>query len=354
MTRLAAASTPSMRAGLAQWAALGAKLMVTGASFWYVARQVDPAAVLAAVPQLDRALAAGAVAAIMLQIPLVGLRWRSVLEALAALPSRVGRLAIIAVTAIGLFFAQVLPSVAGDGIRAWYLVRLGGDWRHALTSVVIDRAVGVGLLVLLAFAMLLADADLAALGGWRDEALLVDGGLIVAGVLGLLLLPPLAPLLSRWRGSRWVGALALDARRVLLGPRSAVILALGVAVHALTITAVWSLACSLGLDIGLADAAVLFTVMVGVTIVPVSISGWGLRELAVVTLLARHGVPAESALLLSVSFGLTVVAAALPGALAWLLFSAPRPGTQGEAPAPIAGTGRADVSRGAQQGNPGR
>ena len=41
-----------------------------------------------------------------------------------------------------------------------------------------------------------------------------------------------------------------------------------------------------------------------------------------VTLLARHGVPAESALLLSVSFGLTVVTAALPGALAWLLFSA--------------------------------
>jgi hypothetical protein len=52
---------------------------------------------------------------------------------------------------------------------------------------------------------------------------------------------------------------------------------------------VWSLGRAQGLALPVTDAAVLFTVMVGVTIVPVSISGWGLRELAVVSLLADHG-----------------------------------------------------------------
>ena len=78
---------------------------------------------------------------------------------------------MIAVTAIGVFFAQVLPSVAGEGVRAWLLVRLGCDWRNAVTSVVIDRGVGVGLLIALGFVILLLPVlGLTALGGYRDAS----------------------------------------------------------------------------------------------------------------------------------------------------------------------------------------
>jgi hypothetical protein len=69
--------------------------------------------------------------------------------------ARVTIVATIAVSAISVFFAQVLPSVAGEGVRAWLLVRLGCDWRSAVTSVVIDRGVGVGLLIAIGFAILL-------------------------------------------------------------------------------------------------------------------------------------------------------------------------------------------------------
>jgi len=44
-----------------------------------------------------------------------------------------------------------------------------------------------------------------------------------------------------------------------------------------------------GLFFPIPDAAVLVTVMVGVTIIPISISGWGMRELAVISLLSRYG-----------------------------------------------------------------
>jgi hypothetical protein len=67
----------------------------------------------------------------------------------------------------------------------------------------------------------------------------------------------------------------------------------------------------------------LFVVMIGVVAVPISIGGWGLRELAVVSLLGAHGVPAERALLFSVCFGLALLIGSLPGALAWLLFPFP-------------------------------
>jgi glycosyltransferase 2 family protein len=82
--------------------------------------------------------------------------------ALAARNKRMTATAMIAITAIGQFFAQALPSVAGDGVRAWLLARLGCDWRNAAASVVIDRAIGVGVLIALAFVILVLPSGLGA------------------------------------------------------------------------------------------------------------------------------------------------------------------------------------------------
>ena len=86
------------------------------------------------------------------------------------------------------------------------------------------------------------------------------------------------------------------------------ILALGCLIHALTIVVVWSVGRAQGLVLPVSDAAVLFTVMLGVALVPISISGWGLRELAVISLLGNHGIAPEQALLFSVCFGLVLAA----------------------------------------------
>jgi glycosyltransferase 2 family protein len=62
-------------------------------------------------------------------------------------------------------------------------------------------------------------------------------------------------------------------------------------------------------------------VMIGVAIIPISIGGWGLREVAVTSLLGYHGIAPERALLFSVCFGLTLAVGSLPGAVAWLFYS---------------------------------
>ena len=207
---------PSRGGGAGKIAIFAAKLLVTGACFWYLSRQINLGQVISALPLLDFRWAAFAVLVVMLEIPLGGLRWSAIVDALATRDERVTRTVMIGVTAIGVFFAQVLPSVAGDGVRAWLLARLGGDWRNAVISVVLDRAIGAGLLVALSFAiLLLLPTGLMALDGYRDLVLVVYGGLLLAGALGLLLAPKLAPLLARWRYSRWLAKLAVDARRVL-------------------------------------------------------------------------------------------------------------------------------------------
>jgi uncharacterized membrane protein YbhN (UPF0104 family) len=317
---LEAASPP--RSGGAQRVAIFAvKLFVTVACFWYASRQIDWRQVLSAIPLLDFRWAALAVLVAILQLPLLGLRWRNVLDALAMRHAQVTRTAMIAATAVGVFFNQVLPNVAGEGVRAWLLVRLGCDWGNAVTSVVIDRGVGVGLLIALGFAVLLLPSGLTALGEYRHVVLVVYGSLILTGMLGLMVTPTIVPPLARWRYSRWFATLAADIHRVLLGSKGPVILSIGCLLHALTAVVVWFIGRAQGFALPLPDAAVLCVVMTGVAVVPISISGWGLRELAVISLLGYHGVPAEKALLFSVGFGLVFAVGSLPGALVWLLYS---------------------------------
>jgi glycosyltransferase 2 family protein len=314
---------PSHRGGVEKAAIVAAKLLVTGACFWYLSRQIDWRQLSSAIPLLEFRWAALAIFVIMLEIPLAGLRWYNIVDALATRDQQMTRTAVTAATSVGLFFAQVLPNVAGEGMRAWLLVRLGSNWRTAVTSVVIDRAVGVGLLIVLGFVVLLLPSGLTALGGYRDVVLIVYGALILAGALGLLLAPKIVSPLARWRYSRWFATLAADVHRVLLGSKGPVVLGIACLIEAFTIVVVWSLARAQGLALPLPDAMVLFVVMIGVVAVPISIGGWGLRELAVVSLLGTHGVAPEKALLFSVCFGLALAVGFLPGALAWLLFPFP-------------------------------
>src|SRR5262245_1568515 len=268
------APRPSRGGGGEKAAIFAAKLLVTGACFWYLSRQINFSQVIAAVPWLDFRWAAFAVLVVVLQIPLLGVRWCAIVDALGARDGRLTRTVMIGITAIAVFFSQVLPSVAGDGIRAWLLARRGCDWRNAVISVVIDRAIGVGVLVALGFVILLLPSGLTALGGYREIVLVVYAGLLLAGALGLLLAPRITPLLARWRYSRWLAKLAVDARRVLLGPRGPLILALGCLIHVLTIVVVWSVGRVEGLMLPVSDAAVVLMVMFVGDCVRVSMRWW--------------------------------------------------------------------------------
>jgi hypothetical protein len=55
-----------------------------------------------------------------------------------------------------------------------------------------------------------------------------------------------------------------------------------------------------------------------ITVLPISLAGWGVREVTVVALLGMLGVEDEAALLLSIEFGLLAMLVSLPGGVLWL------------------------------------
>src|SRR5262245_28781817 len=102
---------PPHRGRVEKAAIVAAKLLVTGACFWYVSRQIDWRQVSSVIPLLEFRWAALAIFVVMLEIPLVGLRWYNIVGALAARDQQMTRTAMTAATAVGLFFSQVLPKI---------------------------------------------------------------------------------------------------------------------------------------------------------------------------------------------------------------------------------------------------
>jgi len=312
-----------LRRGFVKSLLFGVKLLITAACFWLVLRRVDISGGFRALTRFDFRWAGFAVLLLAAEFPLVALRIRAIVQVLARDSTRLTFAAANAVTVVCGFFGQVVPGVVGEGIRAWFLVRLGCNWREALTSVTIDRGVGVGALVAFSFVILLLPSPLNALAGYRDVVIVAFAAALAVGVLTLVFATAIASFLRLWRYSSWIAGFPVDARRVLLGRKAGSIFTAAGLVHGMTIVAVWAVSRALGLSLPAYDCAVLFALMVGVAIIPISVGGWGLRELAVVSLLDAHGVAPERALLFSLCFGVVVLVSALPGSLVWLLYSPP-------------------------------
>lgn len=306
------------------------KLAVTVACFWYVAGQIDPAALSRTFVTIDPGWIGIAIVLAVLQCPLIALRWHLILSAVPG--QRIALAPVTAITWFSLFLGQVLPYAAGDAMRVWLVSRLGLDWRTALATVLIDRGVGVASLFACGLAIfLLPSAALPGFEGYRNLVIVVFGVVLSGAVVGLAAIPWITPLLIRWRYTHWIGTTAAMAHAVLLRSRmGGLAIGLAIFVHTLTILWVWCIGRALGIPLSLVDASVLFVLILGVTLIPISIAGWGLREVAVVALLSAHAVPAEAALSLSIAVGLVLILGALPGVAIWALYSpAVRPGPVG-------------------------
>ena len=127
---------------------------------------------------------------------------------------------------------------------------------------------------------------------------------------------------------------ALTARAAL--PRQ-IVLSLGTTICNLGAFAFCARA--VGIDLSLAAVAALVPLILFTMLIPISVSGWGLREGAAAALIPIAGATASDGLAASVAFGLTFVAAVLPGAfLLWLSPRAESRGTGHVAPGARAGT----------------
>jgi hypothetical protein len=104
-----------------------AKLAVTALCFWYLAKNID-VRVLAG-ETLHFSLVCLAIIVLMAQIPLVGLGWRYIVDALSGNGDKLPVASAIACTAVTSFFSQIVPNIGADAVRVWMLTQLGRGWR---------------------------------------------------------------------------------------------------------------------------------------------------------------------------------------------------------------------------------
>jgi glycosyltransferase 2 family protein len=82
--------------------------------------------------------------------------------------------------------------------------------------------------------------------------------------------------------------------------------------------AAYAIAQSLGISVGLIPMLAVTSLMSLIVALPISVAGWGVRELSLVALLGIFGVDREAALVLSVEIGLISTLLCLPGGVIWL------------------------------------
>ena len=99
----------------------------------------------------------------------------------------------------------------------------------------------------------------------------------------------------------------------------AIVFILAVATQLLNVLVFWMLGQSLGLPTFLQQWFIVAPTVLLVSMLPISIGGWGVREGALVVALHGFGISAEDALLPSVLFGLCAVLATLPGGILWVI-----------------------------------
>jgi uncharacterized membrane protein YbhN (UPF0104 family) len=307
-----------------------AKAAISAALIGFLLHRVSFAPLVARLERIDPTWLALALAVFVGQLLLTGWRYGLIARAIgAALPTGEA----VRLVLIGQFFSQTLPSaVGGDAVRAWMTMRAGIAWGRAISAVLCDRAIAMVVLLLLATLTLpifLLRIDAA----WARWLAAVPPALLVAGVSALLFGTEarLAPV-ARWRLGRPLAILVGDMRRVVLtASESPAILAISVVVHLGVIASVWLLARALGIGADFLDCLVLVPPIVVITLAPISIAGWGVREGAMVVGFALVGVEEADALVLSVAVGLSQIVAGIPGGVLWLLRGRPAP--SGDAPA---------------------
>ncbi len=302
---------------------LALKIGVTVGLVWFLVSNIDLAQTASYMARADLVLFAAACVLILLQLGTIAIRWSQILP-LTGPPSSLPLL--MRLTLEGMFFNQALPSsVGGDAIRIYRLVKTGVRTSRAISSVILDRALGLLGLVLISATFAPNFISLI-----DDPAMRNGGLLIIAAALGVfavfLALDLFPDSLRRWKAVSEFLNISRLARRVLTTP--SVLLRIGPITllgQMMALSSFYVLALALQIDISYAVCMAVIPVVILITTIPVTIAGWGLREGAMVLALGQVGVNEAQALALSILFGLTQIVAGLPGGVFWLITRQSRP-----------------------------
>ncbi len=260
-------------------------------------------------------------------IVLSALRWQKVLDALD-IPARLPRL--VSHYLAGQFVSNVLPTtIGGDVLRVSRLARDTGESPGTFASVVLERLTGWLVLPVITIVGFAVNPGLRHLGSATRVALSLALGTL-ALLVGVLAAAGSTRIGGRfaaragWR--RFVGAVHLGIDRLRADPGAAAhVLVAGFAYQLALVLAAVAAAQALGLrPAGLTALLAFFPAVLIAQVLPISMSGLGVREGAFVLFLGPLGVASEQAIALGLLLYLLNLAVSLLGAPAFATGWRPR------------------------------
>jgi len=314
------------------------RILLSIALLWKATSGIDWHALLESEIKMRPLWFLAALGCMMLAFVCGGYRWGKFMEAVG-FPRRIH-------SYIGLYFAgglvnQGLPStIGGDSYRAISATHLTSsgkfaeekkldeelhrsiDLDHAtpklrlsFAMVLLDRFVGLaGNNLLGGVGLIFGGAILATWG--KNLGYLVISGMVLAGLLvafGLIWKPTqtfLQNLLGRFQMSNAIPGIRL----AFSWPMNIVQATFAICIHFLTILSLLFCLKAYGVDAPIEALMIGLPALSLLLMLPISISGWGLREATLSSVLALWGVNPSITVLASISYGAITVISVLPGA----------------------------------------
>lgn len=240
---------------------------------------------------------------------------------------RISIFTIIKIYFLSSFWGTFLPSsVAPDAIKVYVARKHSSDTSDVLSSVVVDRIIGLFSLSLVAFLSTLAIFIFR-----RDQASLS----ISLVVLVTLFLPVLLIFFDRLPLKRFLGYFRLGEESTALKflgrfykscnayktNKAALskVVAISFINHILTILTVYVICLSLNIEISILYLFVFVPLVNFLIIIPISLGGIGVQEGAFVYFLSQVGMSTQEALTVALIFRVLMVLASLPGGIIYII-----------------------------------
>ena len=293
------------------------RLLVTAAILAYLLSSIDLGASIHAMVRVDPWWFAFTLLLVAVDRVVMAIRWLLLLRAAEVdIPAAVALRIFLRSSFVGSF----LPAgVGADAARAYEIASRTSRGSQAVASVGIDRVLG-----LVAIAVL----GIAGLAGWaqhvepalrlRLTAVAALGGGATLAVFWIDKVAR-AAVPARWHGTRW-GWRVLRLGDAIGAYRQhpkvlARVMALSITVQLVRVFQGYGLGRGLGIAVGIDYYLVFMPIAMLVLLLPVSISGFGLPQAAIVWLLRPVGVPDAESLALSTLLIVIGIMGNLPGAV---------------------------------------
>ena len=297
-----------------KWIGVLIRLLITAFIFFLIFKNIDFAAVSKTITGLDITLLIVGILFQLASTTVAALRWYRVSQLLG-----LGQKSIFYLRSYfkGFFFNQGLPtSIGGDAIRVLDIAKLGKRKRDAFRSVFIDRLLGLtGLLLVNLFANIL-NPNLLPEGVFWLINLIVGAG--ISGFVVLNLLHKFS-FLDRWRITTFVAKISHELHSIFTSLQEWLIQGgMAICIHLLSMIAIFFIGHSVGLEYNLLTFLIIVPPVILLTLIPISLAGWGVREGAMIGLFGLIGADKTLVLSMSLLYGLVLVIASLPGFYVYL------------------------------------